>query len=51
LVGKSGRDFKKVAQRLRHVKIPELARKYADLEKTLVDHKVKVLCGEVKEQW
>jgi len=51
LVGKSGRDFKRVAQRLRQVKLPEEARKYANLENALVDHKVKILCGQVMEQW
>jgi len=34
-----------VAQRLKEVGIPQLAEKYADLEKVLVEHKVEILRG------
>jgi len=46
LVGKSGEKFKMVADRLRAVKLPEQAEKYAALERRLVENKIEVLLAE-----
>jgi len=43
LISKKSNNFKKVVQRLEYIGIPELATKYAGLEKVLVEHKVAIL--------
>jgi len=47
LAGKSGDTFNKVISRLREVGLPEYAKKYAKLEQKLIQHKVRLLLGEV----
>ena len=48
LVGKSGPRFNSIVGRLRDVGLPERAMRYADLEKTLVEYKVRALLGDVQ---
>lgn len=43
LAGKKGANYTKVIQRLEEVDLPMHAKKYAKLEKALIDHKVEVL--------
>ena len=43
LAVKKGPNYNEVVQRLKDVDFPRHAEKYAELEKALVDHKVKVL--------
>jgi hypothetical protein len=48
LAGKKGPNYDEVIQRLKDVDFPRRAEKYAELEKALVDHKVKVLLAEAQ---
>lgn len=48
LANKKGDEFDKVISRLREVRLPESAMKYAGLEQKLVQHKVRLLLGEVE---
>ena len=47
MIPKTSDKFKMVVKRLEDVGIPQLAEKYADLEKVLIEHKVRVLLREV----
>jgi len=51
LIPKKDEKYNMVIERLQDIELPELARKYANLEKALVDYRVKILCGKVQEQW
>ena len=45
MIPKKSEKFKMVVQRLEEVGIPQLAEKYADLEKVLIEYKVGILRG------
>jgi len=49
LIPKKEEKYNMVIERLQEIKLPELARKYANLEKALVDYRVKVLREKVPE--
>jgi len=49
LIPKKEEKYNMVIERLQEIKLPELARKYANLEKALVDYKVKILREKVQE--
>lgn len=50
-LNKSGKEFDNVITHLKAVQLPEHAKRFAKLEKILIDYKIKILLGEAQDTY